>query len=127
MTRARKAVGYDSYRAHERPMVQWRVLLVLLAAIVVGILLIGRASAEDPRLAHCLPSQIIKQILAAAFHEEPIIRGITTTGYMVEIWASADGSTWTALVSSADGKSCITASGEELEIRIHSANLGSPS
>ncbi len=50
--------------------------------------------------------------LAANFREAPVALGVTGGGDLVEVMASQDGQTWTIVVTSARGRSCLLAAGE---------------
>jgi hypothetical protein len=49
--------------------------------------------------------------LAERFHEAPLARGLSENGALLEIFATQDGASWTALATYADGTSCLIASG----------------
>ena len=52
--------------------------------------------------------------LARKYQEEPVAIGVTDTGGLVEVLATSDGSTWTIIVTTTDGMSCLVAAGEGL-------------
>jgi hypothetical protein len=45
------------------------------------------------------------------FQEVPIAIGVTESGMLLEIYSNADGTSWTAAVTSARGVSCLVATG----------------
>lgn len=49
--------------------------------------------------------------LAERFHEAPLARGLSENGTLLEIFATQDGASWTAMATYADGTSCLIASG----------------
>jgi hypothetical protein len=49
--------------------------------------------------------------LAGRFGEAPMARGLSESGTLLEIFASPDGASWTAIATYADGTSCLIASG----------------
>ena len=50
--------------------------------------------------------------LAQKYQEAPVAIGVTTSGGMVEVLTSGDGGTWTIILSSPNGTSCLVAAGE---------------
>ncbi len=50
--------------------------------------------------------------LARKYQEAPVAIGVTTSGGMVEVLTSGDGGTWTIILSSPNGISCLVAAGE---------------
>jgi hypothetical protein len=51
--------------------------------------------------------------LQKTYREKPIALGLSQDGSLVELLASADGSTWTILVTLPNGSSCIATAGED--------------
>ena len=52
--------------------------------------------------------------LATGYEESPVAMGLASNGSVLEILAS-DGGTWTIIVTTPAGKSCVVASGEAWE------------
>lgn len=50
--------------------------------------------------------------LAQKYQEAPVAIGVTTSGGIVEVLTSGDGSTWTIILSNPNGTSCLVAAGE---------------
>ena len=50
--------------------------------------------------------------LAKKYAEAPVGLGVTSMGGLVELLTTKDGLTWTIIVSTPDGASCLVASGE---------------
>ena len=81
---------------------------VILAAALAGALLTTPALAQGPI---CGPHDVILQGLADQYQEQVIARGLTNSGGLVEIAATADGATWTMLYSQAGGQTCFISTG----------------
>jgi hypothetical protein len=79
--------------------------LLLIAAVYPA--LISSASAQ----VQCGPREQIVKTLGETFKEAPIGMGITQPGQVVEIFASSSGS-WTMVVTTPNGTSCLIAAGE---------------
>ncbi len=67
---------------------------------------------ERPVVRACAPRASVLGQLAAKYNEAPIAIGVTSQGGLVEVLTTPDGRTWTIIVSSPDGMSCLVASGE---------------
>ena len=80
-----------------------RGAVVLIAALLAP----QPASAQ----ARCLPAEAMRDELAAQYGQAPVGAGLTGTGQLLELWASADGASWTVLVTSVRGVSCVAARG----------------
>ncbi len=50
--------------------------------------------------------------LAQKYQEAPVAIGVTTSGGIVEVLTSGDGSTWTIILSNPNGTSSLVAAGE---------------
>jgi len=61
----------------------------------------------------CGERDAIAQRLRAQYDERQVAVGMTSMGNLVEIFASPEGKTWTALLTQANGFACITAVGED--------------
>ena len=91
-----------------------RKRLYLLAATVVLSTAIGFFVMNSPSLAQqvrCAAHERVLDFLAKNFAEQPVGIGVTQQGGLLEILASSSGS-WTAIISSPTGVSCIVATGE---------------
>ncbi len=81
----------------------------LVAALLVALPTVVSAAPQ------CVESGEAYERLAVDFHEARILTGIAGDGSIVfELWASVGGATWTALVTDAEGTSCMIASGTDL-------------
>ncbi|MFQ6017937.1 MAG: hypothetical protein ACE5KF_07050 [Kiloniellaceae bacterium] len=50
--------------------------------------------------------------LAERYGEAPIAAGVTARGALLEVLATEDGATWTIIVTTPQGLSCVRAAGE---------------
>ncbi len=81
-------------------------VLVLLA----GLILFGAsASAQVP----CTQRAEIVTQLAGKYKEVPVAIGVNSKGHLVEVLSSEHGRTWTIIVTSPDGMSCVVSVGED--------------
>lgn len=66
----------------------------------------------------CIPRETVLKNLADNFQEAPVGVGLSSTGALLELLASPDGSTWTIILSGPDGMSCPLAAGRDWQERI---------
>lgn len=60
----------------------------------------------------CNERDNVLELLAKKYKETPVAEGMTNTGGLVEVLTTDDGSTWTMIVTSPQGMSCLVAAGE---------------
>lgn len=60
----------------------------------------------------CAPRDKVLSHLAKKYGEAPVAVGVTNQGGLVEVLTTADGDTWTIIVTLPDGMSCMVAAGE---------------
>ena len=77
--------------------------------VVATLLLSFPAYAQQP---NCDARDKALAFLAQKYQEAPVAMGVTTTGGLIEVVTSKDGSTWTLLVTAPNGQSCLVAAGE---------------
>ncbi len=79
--------------------------LVFAAALTV-------ASSEGMAQVTCNQRDNVLGHLAQKYQEVPIALGVTNRGGLVEVLSTGDGKTWTIIISTPDGQSCMVAAGE---------------
>lgn len=80
-------------------------LLSLAATLMLG----GQAAAAQP--ASCGERDTLIERLSSRYQEQPVSRGVTASGSLLEVLASPAG-TWTILVTLPGGPTCLVSSGE---------------
>jgi hypothetical protein len=83
------------------------IALIVLASMGVP----GAASAQQLCAEH---ADVVKQ-LDARHAEAPVAFGITANGGVIEVFSTGDGSTWTMVLTTPDGTTCMLAAGEAWE------------
>lgn len=86
----------------------------LMIAGMVAATLIGATvgtTSEAAAAANCKPREDIVKVLSSKYKESRRAYGLSNQMQMLELYASENG-TWTAVVTTPDGKSCIVAAGE---------------
>ncbi len=61
--------------------------------------------------------------LQQTYSEKPVAIGLSQDGSLIELLTSADGSTWTLLVTLPNGTSCIATAGQDWQPLISSAMI----
>ncbi|MGE3289767.1 MAG: hypothetical protein AB7I59_02740 [Geminicoccaceae bacterium] len=85
--------------------------LVALLALAEPTLADTAAPAPDPHRPTCAARDEIKDVLEQRYAERQAALGLSQDGRLLEVFTAADGLTWTMLVTSTDGVSCVIASG----------------
>jgi hypothetical protein len=80
------------------------------AGLVAGLL----AAPAEARVACNTRDEVVKA-LSQQFSEVPVVRGITQSGQLMEMFASTEG-TWTLILSLPTGQSCLIANGDDFDV-----------
>lgn len=79
-------------------------------ALGVGFaLLASTAMAQQPQ---CNDRDHVLELLSKKYKETPVAAGVTNTGGLVEVLTDTKGGTWTIIVTTPQGMSCLVAAGE---------------
>ena len=60
----------------------------------------------------CGPRDAMLELLHTNYNETAVAIGLASSGGVIEVLASADGRTWTIVLTTPDGTSCVVATGE---------------
>ena len=82
----------------------WKTL-----ALGVGFALVASGAMAQPQ---CNERENVLELLAKKYQEKPIAAGVTNTGGLVEVLTDTKGGTWTIIVTTPQGVSCLVAAGE---------------
>jgi hypothetical protein len=100
------AAGADEKEAQVmRKIMSSLALVAAVAAVALGSL---PAAAQGTQ---CAARAAILDRLSVGFAEQPVSIGVTSTGSLLEVLASAEG-TWTIIVTLPGGPTCLVSSGE---------------
>ncbi|MDA0239828.1 MAG: hypothetical protein O3A84_07340 [Proteobacteria bacterium] len=88
-----------------------RVVAGILLGIIAFAVIIAFSGPVSAQQAAGDRTTLVKQ-LTQRFAEHPVSIGLTSSGGMIEIFASKDGSTWTMLLTMPDGQSRVIGDGE---------------
>ena len=84
----------------------WKTLLLGTALAVFS----SAAAAQSQ--SQCNTRDSVLSLLASKYKEAPVAVGVTNTGGLVEVLSTGDGNTWTIIVTTPQGMSCLVAAGE---------------
>jgi len=90
-----------------------RAMLIAVIGVVGLLVSAGAASAGQGR---CGPRGELSQALEQRYSEVPVAVGLIDTKTVIEVFARADGETWTIVTSRADGMSCIIGAGKAWQL-----------
>jgi hypothetical protein len=82
----------------------WKTL-----ALSAGLALVADAAAAQPQ---CNDRKQVLDLLAQKYKEAPVASGVTNNGGLVEVLTDTKGGTWTIIVTTPQGVSCLVAAGE---------------
>jgi hypothetical protein len=84
------------------------VFCFLLSALTVGNN--ARATEQHQR---CELRRTVLQYLSAEYSEKPVAMGVAENGGLIEVLTSHQGDTFTIIVTTPDGKTCMVAAGAD--------------
>ncbi len=73
------------------------------------------ASAQTGQTA-CLAHDKLAEMLDGRYSEKPVALGLEASGRLFEVFAAKDGATWTMVVTTPEGASCVIAVGEQWHV-----------
>ena len=83
-------------------------------AVMLGSIAFGAVAAALP--AHgqqpCPERQTVVDYLMQEFDEAPVAMGLANSGGLIEVLTNGQGNTWTILITTPDGRSCMIAAGQ---------------
>ncbi len=88
----------------------WILVASFAAAALMGPL--GAHAQTQSQTLLCGQRASVIGRLAEKYREAPVAIGVTSTGSMVEVLTTSDGTTWTIIMSNPNGTSCLVAAGE---------------
>jgi hypothetical protein len=83
----------------------WKIL-----ALSAGLAIVSTSAATaQPQ---CDQRDSVLQVLQQKYKEQPIALGVTHNGGLVEVLTTGNGNTWSIIVTTPQGMSCLVAAGE---------------
>lgn len=92
--------------------------LILSAILLTGLMtapaMADEGTAQSREMLCNKRSEVMKN-LSANYNEAPTALGMASNGGVLEVMTSKDGKTWTVLLTTPDGNSCLVAMGNSWE------------
>ena len=70
------------------------------------------AAAAEPDQPQCDRRDVVLEILQQKYKEQPVALGVTHNGGLVEVLTTGNGNTWSIIVTTPQGLSCLVSAGE---------------
>ncbi len=83
------------------------------AAVLAFATLVFLAPDSRAQESLCLDREKLAQALDGRYSEKPVAAGLNSAGKLLEVFASGDGASWTMIVTTPEGVSCVIATGEQ--------------
>ena len=87
----------------------WKTLAIGVSLAVFASTALSTAAAAQPQ---CDERDNVLQLLSKKYKESPVAVGVTNNGGLVEVLSTNQGSTWSIIVTTPNGMSCLVAAGE---------------
>ena len=84
----------------------------ILFALLSGVIIVTSASAQTIAAPQGNDRKVVLELLAKKYSEAPVAVGVANNGGLVEILSTTDGGTWSIIITSPKGLSCLVAAGE---------------
>ncbi len=82
----------------------WKALTLGASAAVIA-----WPAAAQPQ---CSPRESVLKMLESKYKEAPVAVGVTNNGGLVEVLSTGQGETWSIILTTPQGVSCLIAAGE---------------
>lgn len=83
--------------------------VLVTMVLLLGVALISRVNAAE---ATGTPRDVMVKILGERHAEAPVAYGLAANGGLIEVFTTADGATWTMVLTMPNGMSVVVGSGE---------------
>lgn len=95
-------------------VIQAMAALIMATLIMATVIMASwnTAQAQAPRVPCEVRSKLVER-LAATYKESSVATGLAHDGKLVEVLTNASGETWSIIVTSPQGLSCLVATGED--------------
>ena len=83
--------------------------------LIAALVFLGIALPANAQMA-CGKRDDILEKLSGKFSEAPVAMGLSNSGGVIEVLSSAEGNTWTIIMTDPGGLTCLVAAGEFWEV-----------
>ena len=87
-----------------------------IRALAAGALLLSAATPAWGASV-CLPKGDLADWLSDSYAEGRVAAGLGSGGRLIEVFSTGDGATWTIVMTTAEGLSCVVATGEAWRLK----------
>jgi hypothetical protein len=87
----------------------WKPLAIGIGLACAGSMVFSTAAFAEPQ---CDERENVLKLLSHKYKENPVAIGVTNNGGLVEVLSASQGSTWSIIVTTPKGMSCLVAAGE---------------
>jgi len=87
----------------------WKPLAIGLSLAIFSATALSSTAAAEPQ---CDERDNVLKLLSKKYKESPVAIGVTNNGGLVEVLSATKGSTWSIIVTTPKGMSCLVAAGE---------------
>ena len=87
----------------------WKSLVIGAGLAVLSSTAMSTTSLAQPQ---CDQRDNVLKLLSKKYKESPVAVGVTNNGGLVEVLSTNKGSTWSIIVTTPNGMSCLVAAGE---------------
>ncbi len=87
----------------------WKIL-----ALSTGLAFVASSAMAQPQ---CDKRESVLDLLSDKYKEAPVALGVTNNGGLVEVLSSGKGDTWSIIVTTPQGMSCLVAAGEGWRVK----------
>lgn len=88
-----------------------------LALAITTLAITTTAASPAAAQAICAPHADLTELLGKRYKEQTVAIGIANNGRLMEVYSSKDGSTWTIIMTTPQGESCVVADGKSWDSR----------
>ncbi len=98
-------------------------IIYSMMLFVVGVILVSSVAMAQVQ---CGQRDKIVELLTVKYKEAPIATGVSSEGSLIEVLSTHDWDTWTLIVTSPDGNSCLIDSGQGWRAKPHELDIAEP-
>ena len=90
----------------------WKTLALSAGFALIASTAMAQSQSQSQSQPQCNERDNVLALLAKKYKETPIAAGVTNTGGLVEVLTDIKSGTWTIIVTTPQGMSCLVAAGE---------------
>lgn len=103
----------ETLKGKPRKTIDRRVFGAAALALAITTTAASPAAAQ----AICASHEDMTELLGKRYKEQTVAIGIANNGHLIEVFTSVEGSTWTIIMTTPQGQSCVVADGKSWDSR----------